>query len=114
MKLIYYVWAIKLTLMLSLGSFYGHAFIVGPVKVTGVVVKYNKKTVILKSGGQKVRVPRKSIPKKFKLKTGKTVYALLEVEPLQSQMRKEAKQMRKQAKNKTKNKRTKRRTAGAR
>ncbi len=94
-------------LVLSLVSISAHAFIVGPVKVKGVVVSYNKKTVVLKSAGKQVRVPRSSIPKRFKLRTGKKVYALLEVEPLQSQMREEAKK-----RNKTK--RTKRRTASAR
>ena len=86
-----------LTLMLSLGSIYGYALIVGPVKVTGVVVSYNKKTVVLKSAGQQVRVPRSSIPKRFKLRTGKKVYALLKVEPLQSQMRQSARQTRRPA-----------------
>ena len=82
---------IVLSLFLFVLSPVGHAMIVGPVKIKGVVVSYNKKTVVLKSMGRQVRVPRSSIPKRFKLRTGKRVYALLEVEPLQSKMRKEAK-----------------------
>ena len=83
-------YSLKILLLWALSPV-GHAFIVGPVKVTGVVVSYNRTTVVLKSMGRQVRVPRSSIPKKFKLRTGQKVYALLEVEPLQSQMRKEAK-----------------------
>ena len=82
-----------LLLALTIMSAYGYAFIVGPVKIKGVVVSYNKKTVVLKSAGRQVRVPRSSIPKRFKLRTGKRVYALLKVEPLQSEMRKPAKRV---------------------
>ena len=46
--------------------------------VEGTIVKYDKKTVtLLKAGGVKVKVPRKAIPKRFKLQTGRRVYAIL-------------------------------------
>ena len=91
-SLIFYLKKYFLSMLLfCLLSPIADALIVGPVKVEGVVVKYDKKKVVLKAGGRQVAVPRSSIPKRFKLRTGKKVYALLEVEPLQSQMRKEAK-----------------------
>ena len=65
-------------------SFYGQAVIVGPVKMRGVIVSYNKKTVTLKSNGRTVIVPRRTISRKYKLKTGKKVYALLEPEDIAS------------------------------
>ena len=63
-------------------SSYGYALVAGPVRVQGVVVSYDKKTVTLKQKTGKIKVPRESIPKKFKLKTGKQVYALLKPEEL--------------------------------
>ena len=73
----------KLLLYLSLLlSVYGYALVTGPVKVRGVVVSYTKKTVTLKQKKEKITVPRGAIPKKFKLRTGAKVYALLKLEDL--------------------------------
>ena len=46
--------------------------------VEGTIAKYDKKTVtLLKEGGVKIKVPRKAVPERFKLRTGKRVYAIL-------------------------------------
>ena len=63
-------------------SSYGYALVAGPVKIQGIVVSYDKDTVTLKQKNVKIKVPRESIPKKFKLNTGKRVYALLKPEEL--------------------------------
>ena len=58
-----------------------YGMIIGPVKVEGTVVKYDKKTVTLRNNkGNKIKVSRRSVPKKFKLKTGAKVQALLKPE----------------------------------
>lgn len=73
----------KLLLYLSfIVSFYGYALVAGPVRVQGIIVSYDKKTVTLKQKTGKIKVPREAIPKKFNLKTGKHVYALLKPEYL--------------------------------
>ena len=78
----------KLLLYLSfLLSFYGYALAVGPAKLQGVVVSYDKKTVTLKQKKEKIKVPRESIPDKFKLRTGKRVYALLKPEDLKKALK---------------------------
>lgn len=59
-------------------SFSGHGMIVGDVKIEGTVIKYNKKTVTLKtSQGKRIKIPRRAVPRKFKLKTGAEVHAFL-------------------------------------
>ena len=62
-------------------SFSIYGMVVGPVKIEGTVVKYDKKTVTLRnSQGRKIKVSRKAIPEEFKLKTGSMVHALLKPE----------------------------------
>ena len=61
-------------------SYSSYGMVVGPVKVEGTVVKYDKEKVILDQNGQKITVPRSAIPKEFKLRTGEKVYALLDEE----------------------------------
>ena len=62
-------------------SFPVYGMIIGSVKVKGTVVSYDKKKVTLKNKkGKRVKVSRRAIPKKFKLRTGAQVYALLKPE----------------------------------
>lgn len=68
-------------------SSYGYALVAGPAKLQGVVVSYDQNTVTLKQKNGKIKLPRDSIPKKFKLKTGKKVYALLKPEDLNKILR---------------------------
>ncbi len=81
----------KLLCLSFLLSFYSNALLVGPIKIRGKVVSYNKTTVVLevkgtekgkKKGKKTVNIPREFIPKKYKLRTGKIVYALLRPEDL--------------------------------
>jgi len=77
---------VLLYLFLVLSS-YGYALVVGPARVQGVVVSYDKDTVTLKQKNGKIKVPRESIPKKFNLKTGKRVYVLLKQEDLKKALK---------------------------
>ena len=61
----------------------------GTAKVKGTIVSYNKKTVILSQKGNKVKVPRKSIPSHFKIRGGNEVYALLSAEAVAKKLKKE-------------------------
>ncbi len=73
----------KVLLYLSLLlSSYSYALTIGPVKVEGVVVNYDNKFVTLQNGEEKIKVPKRTIPTEYKLRTGKKVHALLEVEDL--------------------------------
>ena len=45
--------------------------------IEGVIVKYDKKTVTLIQNGKKIKLLKKRIPKRFKIKTGNKVYAIL-------------------------------------
>ena len=56
-------------------------------KISGVIVKYDKKTVTLSQNGKKIKVPRKSIPDYFKIRGGNTVYAILNAEILLKRMK---------------------------
>ncbi len=59
-------------------SFSAYGFIIGEVEIEGTVVKYDKKTVILKNKkGKKIKVKRQAIPPHFKLRSGVKVHALL-------------------------------------
>ncbi len=76
--------ALVLAMLFSLTS---HGAIENAV-IEGIVVSYDKKTVtLLQSQGQRVKVPRKSIPKNIKLKTGIKVEAVLDSEKLMKQIR---------------------------
>ena len=63
-------------------SYYGYALVVGQVKVQGKIKNFDKNTVTLIQQDNEFKVPKKSIKNKDKLKTGKTVHALLSVEDL--------------------------------
>ena len=45
--------------------------------IEGVIVKYDKKTVTVIQNGKKFKLLKKHIPKRFKIKTGNKVYAVL-------------------------------------
>lgn len=62
--------------------------IVGQAKVKGIIVAYDKKTVTLYQSGQKVKVPRTSIPSHFKIKGGNEVYALFDGEKIMKKLKK--------------------------
>ena len=69
------------------------------VTLEGIIVKYDKNTVTLSQRGKRITVSRKNIPKHFKLKTRKKVYAILNSE----EVMKEIKKIRKQIRNKNRN-----------
>ena len=63
--------------------------IVGTVKVEGIIVSYDKKTVTLSQGGRKTQVPRKAIPGHFKIQSGNLVYALFDGKDIMKELKKE-------------------------
>ena len=63
-------------------SYYGYAKVVGQVKVQGEIKYFDKHTVTLKQQNNEFKVPRESIKNKDRLRTGKTVHALLSIEDL--------------------------------
>ncbi len=66
----------SLTWFLSL-SISAVAGIIGDLKITGKVLKYNKNTVTLSyAGKKKITVPRSKIDSSVKLKSGKIVTAV--------------------------------------
>ena len=78
--------------------------IVGWAKVEGIIVSYDKHTVTLSQRGRKTKVPRKSIPHFFKIKTGNKVYALIEGSDIMKQLQQKQLQQKQQKKtNKTRN-----------
>ena len=58
----------------------------GTAKVKGIIVAYDKDTVTLSQKGKRVKVPRKSIPAHFKIKSGHEVYALFTAEEVAKKM----------------------------
>ena len=60
--------------------------IISPVRVEGIIVSYDKKTVTLSQGGEKTQVPRKTIPSHFKIKSGNQVYALFDGEDVMKKL----------------------------
>lgn len=69
----------KFIIIVTVFSFSYCAFsgIVRSSRVEGIIVAYNKSTVTLSQRGKKIKVPRKSIPDFFKIRSGNKVYALL-------------------------------------
>ena len=69
----------KIIITLCLLCFYSaSSAVIGNIKTSGKVVKYNTKTVTLKQAeGGRIEVPRSFIPKHYKIKTGNTVTAFL-------------------------------------
>ena len=63
--------------------------IIGPVKVEGIIVSYDKKTVTISQGGERTQVPRKAIPSHFKIKSGNQVYALFDGKDVMKKLIKE-------------------------
>ena len=51
-----------------------------PAVVRGVIVKYDSKSVVLsqRDGSVHIEVPRKAVPKHFKLRTGRRIHAFLD------------------------------------
>lgn len=47
-------------------------------RVEGIIVSYNKDTVTLSQRGKKIKVPKKSIPSFFKIRSGNKVYAIID------------------------------------
>ena len=71
-------------------SYSSYGIIIGPVKIEGTVVKYDKKTVTLKNDkGKKIKVSRRAIPKQFKLRSGAKVHALLNPKVITNQLKKQ-------------------------
>ena len=70
----------KIFILSFILSFPGFLFsAVSDLTVEGIVVSYNKKSVVLaQDTGIKVKVPRSRIPKNYKLKTGARVHAILD------------------------------------
>ena len=68
-------------------SFYSASgAVVGNIKTSGKVVKYNKQTVtLIQEEGGRIEVPRKFIPKHYKIKTGYIVTAFLPGKLIQKQ-----------------------------
>ena len=67
-----------------------HAGILEPVTVEGRIVGFDRKNVRLavKPTGEKITVPRKSIPEFFKIKSGRHVYAVLNPKMIMSELKK--------------------------
>ena len=72
---------------------YASAGIVGDTRITGRVLKYNKKTVTLSQyGKRKVTVPINSLKKDFKkLKTGILVTAVFSTEEIMKKIKEQSK-----------------------
>ena len=47
-------------------------------RVEGIIVSYDKNTVTLSQRGKKIKVPKKSIPGFFKIRSGNKVYAIID------------------------------------
>lgn len=63
---------------------------VSEVIVTGVVVSYNKKTVVLaQDSGKRVKLSRSRIPKHYKLKAGKRVHVALDAKKILKSIKKQ-------------------------
>ena len=54
----------------------------------GMVISYDKKTVTISQRGKKIKVPRNSIPKHIKLKTGKMIEVPVDSEKLMNKIKK--------------------------
>ena len=83
-----------LVMLCLLFSFqYAFAGIIGDTKITGKVLKYDKKTVTISQyRNKKVTVPRSSLKKSFKkLKTGIMVTAVFSAEEIMDQIRSQTK-----------------------
>ncbi len=65
-------------IMLSYSVFSFISSAVTRVTVEGVIVAYDKKTVTLSQNGKKIKVPKKSIPHYFTIRSGNKVYAELD------------------------------------
>ena len=76
----------------------GFSAIIGPVKVEGIIVSYDKKTVTLSQGGEKTKVPRKAIPSHFKIQSGNQVYALFDGKDVMKKLIKEKDKVKKAVK----------------
>ena len=89
------MYSMKLLVMLCLLFSFQYAFsgIIGETKITGRVLKYDKKTVTLSQyRNKKVTVPRSSLKKSFKkLKTGIMVTAVFSAEEIMDQIRSQTK-----------------------
>ena len=72
--------------------------------VSGTIVKFNKKTVTLSQNGHHSKVPRKAIPKHFKIKKGNEVYAVFEGKRVLSSLKKQHKKNMKEYKARKKKK----------
>ena len=76
---------------------------VSNVTLEGIVVKYDKNTVTLSQKGKHIKVSREAIPKHFKLKTGKKVYAVFNSQEIMKKIRKSREQEQEQKKSRTLN-----------
>ena len=88
-------------LFVTIILFFSHFVFAAISKLTvqGVVVSYNKNKVVLaQDNGKKVKVPRSSIPKFYKLKTGKRVHATLDSKKLLDLLRKQEERKKKKKK----------------
>ncbi len=67
-----------IVIFMILGIVFSSKATVSHIKINGEIVKYNTHTVLLKQkNGNKIKVPRGSIPISFgKLRSGQKVYAL--------------------------------------
>ena len=45
--------------------------------IEGIIVAYDKNTVTISQKGKRIRVPKKSIPARFKIRSGNKVYAVI-------------------------------------
>ena len=75
------------------------------VTVEGVIVAYDKETVTLsQKTGKKIKVPRKSVPHYFKIRSGNKVYVEYDPKEILRELRKNI-QQKKSEKQKNNNKR---------
>ncbi len=65
------------------------------VFIEGMIISYDKKTVTLLQRGRKIKVPRQSISRNIKLKTGKIVQAKIDSEKLMNDIIKLKKEQKK-------------------
>ena len=74
-------------LILLLFSFLAFSAI-SDLRVEGIVVKYDKKTVTLaQENGEKVKVSRLDVPKYYTLKTGEKIHAIIDNKKLLDQLK---------------------------
>ncbi len=82
--------ALVITIIILTNNHYAWAGLSKKMTIRGVIVEINKKQVTLFQRGQKVKVPKNSIPKSS-IKMGREVTAVMDSQPILNAIRKKQK-----------------------